>query len=147
MENASTTMKYIFRPTYFVSMRNICNLHHLQLFSLLFYLNIILCKLKCKKCNQRSNHRCNIPTLQSLGKKEKKPNKTQTKKNQKAQVQVQDQNPTKSNQETINNIQRRKEQAETTPPGTMLFQSRLQKPKCVNCNNTNMQVRTTRTCK
>ena len=32
-------MKYILRPTNFASTRNSCNLHPLQFFSLLFYLN------------------------------------------------------------------------------------------------------------
>jgi hypothetical protein len=39
MQKALTSMKYILRPTNSVSMRNRCNLHCLQLFTLLFYLN------------------------------------------------------------------------------------------------------------
>jgi hypothetical protein len=66
----------------------------------------------------------------------------------KAQLQAQDRNPAKSNQATINNIQRRKKQATTTPPGTMLFQSdcktqtcKLQQHEQASKNNNNMQIR------
>ena len=118
-------MKYTLRLTNSASTHKRCNLHRLQFFSLLFYLNSILCKIHCKKCNQRSNYRCSIPTLQTLGKQEQAGNKNPAKKHQKVQLQAQDRNPTKLNQATINNIQRRKKQAATTPPGTMLFQLRL----------------------
>jgi hypothetical protein len=76
-----------------------------------------------------------------------KANNNLVKKHQKAQLQAQDRNPAKSNQTTINNMQRRKKQASTTPPGMTQFQSQLQKPKRANCNNTNRQARTTTTCK
>jgi hypothetical protein len=83
-----------------------------------------------KKCNQRSSRECSIPTLQTLGKQEQARNKKLAKKHQKAQVQAQYQNPAKSNQATIDNIQRtgKKEQQ-------------------ANYNNMNRQARTTTTSK
>jgi hypothetical protein len=101
-------------------------------------------KIAGKEGSARSNCGCNTPTLQTLGKEEKVANKRLIKNHQKAQLQPQDPNPAKSNQTTINNIQPIKKQATTSPLVIMQFQSRLQNPKRVNCNNMNRKTRTTK---
>jgi len=145
MEKASPTMKYSWSTTNSGWSRKRCNLHQLQNFVCYFILIVFYGEPTEKQCNNRSNCRCNTPTLQTLGKQEKATNNNPVKKHQKAQLQPQDPNPTNSNQTTINNIQRTKKQAPTSWPGMSQFQSRLQNPKCANCNKTNRKTRTTTT--
>jgi hypothetical protein len=135
---------------------NICNLHRLQIFVCYFILIVFYGQSTAKQCNNRSNCGCNTPTLQTLGKEEQATNKKPVKNHQKAQLQPQDPNPAKSNQTTINNIQRTKKQATTSPPGMTQFQSRLQvepqtcklqQDEQANKNNNNRQIRNQWRCK
>jgi hypothetical protein len=99
------------------------------LFVCYFILIVFYGESTAKERNNRSNCGCNIPTLQTLGKKEQETNNNPVKKHQKAQLQAQDLNLTKSNQTTINITQRTNKKATTSPPGMMQFQLRLQNPK------------------
>jgi len=87
-------MKYSWSTTNSGWSRKRCNLHQLQNFVCYFILIVFYGEPTEKQCNNRSNCRCNTPTLQTLGKQEKATNNNPVKKHQKAQLQPQDPNPT-----------------------------------------------------